>query len=44
MITNNVIDGNTDGKRNSLLNGIAVDLFVVQLADLCLQDGRAELT
>ena len=44
MIANNLIDRNTNRKRPALIHNVAVYFFVVQLARLCFDDGRSELT
>lgn len=43
MVANDVIDGNANGEGDSLLDGLAVDLLVVELGDGGIDDGGTEL-
>ena len=43
MVANDVIDGNANGEGDALLDGLAVDLLVVELGDGGIDDGGTEL-
>jgi hypothetical protein len=44
VIANNIIDGNANRKGNSSINGLAIDLFRVELVDSRHHDGLSEFT
>ena len=43
MVANDVIDGNANGEGDALLDGLAVNLLVVELGDGGIDDGGTEL-
>ena len=43
MVANNIIHTNANGEGNSLLNGDAIDLFVVQFSRGGVDDGGSKL-
>ena len=43
MVANDVIDGNANGEGDALLDGLAVDLLVVELGDGGINDGGTKL-
>ena len=44
MVADHLIYGNTNWKRNTLLDGNTVDLLIVELSSLCLEDSCSKLT
>ena len=43
MVANDVVDGNANGEGDALLDGLAVNLLVVELGDGGIDDGGTEL-
>lgn len=44
IVTNDIVHANTNGERNSLFDGHAIDFFVVQFGCTGINDGCSKLS